>query len=72
MNVSAQTNMLSSTRNKQVVDEYLDREVSLGRVAGPIDPTVQPGIHINRFGVIQPGKYRLIVDLIIPRGPQRE
>ncbi len=71
-NVSAQTNMLSATRNKQVVDEYLDKEVSLGRVAGPVDPTAQPGIHINRFGVIekthQPGKYRLIVDLSYPEG----
>jgi len=46
--------------------------VSLGRVAGPVDPTTQPGIHINRFGVIekphQPGKYRLIVDLSYPEG----
>ncbi len=69
---SAQTNILSATRNKQVVDEYLDKEVRLGRVAGPVDPTAQPGIHINRFGVIekphQPGKYRLIVDLSYPEG----
>ncbi len=70
-----QTNMLSATRNKQAVDEYLDKEVSLGRVAGPIDPTAQPEIHINRFGVIEkpnhPGKYRLIVDLSYKRATAR-
>ncbi len=70
--VSAQTNMLSATRNGQVVDEYLAKEVRLGRVAGPVDPTTHPGIQINRFGVIekphQPGKFRLIVDLSHPEG----
>ncbi len=67
--VSAQNNMLSATRNPQVVDEYLEKAVRLGRVVGPFD---QPGSHIHKFGVIekphQSGEYRLIVDLSYPEG----
>ena len=70
--VSASTNMLSATKNPQVVDKYLDKEVKLGGVVGPMEVTDLPGIHVNRFGVIekphQPGKYRLIVDLSYPEG----
>lgn len=47
----------------KVVDEYLAKEVSRGRVAGPFaSPPLQP-LHISSFGVIpkegQPGKWRL-------------
>ena len=69
---SAQTNMLSAGRNQEVVDRYLEREVSLGRVIGPLSRQEVPGVHVSRFGVIekphQPGKYRLIVDLSHPEG----
>ena len=55
-----------------MVDRYLGREVSLGRVIGPLSRQEVPGVHVSRFGVIekphQPGKYRLIVDLSHPEG----
>ncbi len=69
---SARTNMQSATLNPQVVDQYLEKEVSLGRVAGPMAVEESLGVQVNRFGVIekphQPGKFRLIVDLSFPEG----
>ena len=65
--------MKSALVNPQVVEQYLPREVSLGRVAGPSSssPTSNQ-LHVNRFGVIpkrgQAGKWRLIVDLSHPSG----
>ena len=55
----------------QVVEEYLAKELELGRVIGPLTSgSLQ--LQINRFGVIpksgQPGKWRLIVDLSHPDG----
>ncbi len=66
-------NMPSAWNNREVVDQYLENEVQLGRVLGPVDPCKVPvRVVINRFGVIpkphQPGKWRLIVDLSHPRG----
>ncbi len=70
--VSARSNMQSAIENPRVVDEYLGKEVRLGRVAGPLDGSSRTVFHINRFGVIekphQPGKYRLIVDISYPEG----
>lgn len=41
-------------------------------VVGPLDQAEARGIHVSRFGVIpkshQPGKWRLIVDLLHPVG----
>ena len=66
--VSASRNMLSADVNPSVISDYLDKEVRLGRVVGPL-----PGdtaVHISRFGVVpkssQPGKWRLIIDLSAP------
>ncbi|MEM6772491.1 MAG: reverse transcriptase domain-containing protein, partial [Bacteroidota bacterium] len=64
----------SATRNKKsaeglpaIVEEYLNHEVTLGRVAGPFSFPPLPDLHISSFGVIpksgQPGKWRLIIDL---------
>ncbi len=57
---SARSNMLSATRNQEVVDKYLEKEVSLGRVIGPLNIQEMLGVHVSRFGVIekphQPGK----------------
>ena len=69
----ALSNMLSAMENAGVVQEYLDKEVSLGRVVGPISPELTPtGAQVSPFGVIpkssQPGKWRLIVDLSSPEG----
>ena len=64
--------MRSALQNRDVVEQYLAREVSLGMVAGPFtsSPFVRP-LHTNRFGVIsrrgRPGKWRLIVDLSFPQ-----
>ena len=53
------------------MDEYLQAEVKLSRVAGPIASPNLPKIHYSRFGVMpknhQPNKWRLIVDLSHPR-----
>ena len=64
--------MKSATDNPEVIDEYLAKEVRLGRVVGPVAPGCVPDVHVSRFGVIpknhQPGKWRLIVDLSHPSG----
>ena len=67
----ATSNMRSALGNAAVVQEYLDKEVSLGRIIGPVSPEMMPiGTQISPFGVIpkssQPG--RLIVDLSSPDG----
>ena len=69
---SAKSNMESARLHGKVVDEYLQTEMSLGRVAGPFIPDAIPDGHVSRFGVIpknhQPNKWRLIVDLSYPTG----
>ena len=69
---SAKSNMQSALVNPTVVDKYLEKEVGLGRVIGPLKLEEYPTVHISRFGVIpknhQPGKWRLIVDLSHPPG----
>ena len=64
--------MQSASKNKVVVDEYLRKEVELGRVVGPLNPAELPQTHTSRFEVIpkshQPGKWRLIVALSHPEG----
>ena len=67
--VSAKGNMQSARRHSLVVEEYLEKEVSMKRVVGPL--VDKPcGVQINKFGVIpknhQPGKWRIIVDLSSP------
>lgn len=68
----AKKNMLSAYQNPSVVDDYLAKEVSLGRVCGPLEVSVCPGLQVSRFGTIpkahQPGEFRLILDLSHPRG----
>ena len=69
---SAKKNMLSAQRNPQVIEEYLQGEVTKGNILGPFSPGTAPDTHINRFGAIpkkhQPGKWRLITDLSYPEG----
>ena len=69
----ATSNMRSALENAAVVQEYLEREASLGRIIGPVSPDVMPdGTQLSPFGVIpksnRPGKWRLIVDLSSPDG----
>ena len=49
---SARKNLKSAVVHPSVIDEYLQKEVSLGRLSGHYPPSSCPGIHINRFGVI--------------------
>ena len=62
--VGAKNNMQSALQHPE---DYLQNEIALGRVIGPVSMSRVPSIQINRFGVIpknhQPGKWRLIVDL---------
>ena len=67
--VSAKRNMRSALQHSSVVEEYLEKEISMHRIVGPLGGSVV-GVHINKFGVIpknhQPGKWRIIVDLSYP------
>ena len=69
---SARCNMLSAETNPEVVTAYLQEEVTLGRVLGPLPTGSVPGVQVSPFGVIPkghtPGKWRLIVDLSSPTG----
>ena len=67
----ATSNLRSALDNAAVVQECLKREVSLGRIIGPISYEARvAGTQLNPFGVIprssQPGKWLLIVDLSSP------
>ena len=69
----ASSNMRSALENVSVVQEYLDKEVTLGRIVGPVSPEMVPAsTQLSPFGVFpksnQPGKWRLIVDLSSPGG----
>ena len=64
----AKKNMRSATDNGTVVEEYLRKEVSAGRVIAGVQQAVQ----VSRFGAIpkagEPNSWRLIVDLSYPHG----
>ena len=65
------SNMPSAQDRPWVIDDYLAEECSLGRVVGPLDPSMVPQVHTNRFGVIPKGtsgRWRLIVDMSFPPG----
>ena len=64
-------NMSSAALNPQVVEEYLSKECSTGRIVGPLPRQEFPFVQISPFGVIPkstPGKWRLILDLSSPHG----
>ena len=69
---SAARNLEGALTHPQVVEVYLKEELSLGRVVGPLPPSLHAGCHVSRFGVIPKGhqqeKWRLIVDLSYPKG----
>ena len=64
--------MASALLNSQVIDNSLQSDVQIGRVAGPFSQPPLPVPHVSRFGVIpkrhQPGKWHLILDLSSPGG----
>lgn len=70
---SALANMGSATAHPEVVSAYIAKELSLGRMTGPLDHVSgHEGLHISCFGVIpkghNTGKWRLITDLSHPAG----
>ena len=69
---SASRNLNCALQHKEVVDEYLQKELAQHRISGPFLKKEVSRVNISRFGVIpkshQPDKWRLIVDLSFPRG----
>lgn len=58
--------MRSSLEHLGVIDEYLQLEVALGRIASPFSsPPFTIGVIPKNS---QPGKWRLILDLSLPQG----
>ena len=50
----ATLNMGSASKNAEVVQAYLDKEVMLGRIVGPIHPSSAPcGTQVSPIGVIR-------------------
>ena len=66
---SASANMFSAVQHPEIIDEYISKELRLGRI---LATSCHPAIHINRFGVIpkghNSGKWRLITGLSYPPG----
>ena len=69
---SARKNLMAVITHPDVVDDYLQNEITAGRVVGPFPAKSLPEVHISWFGVIpknhHPDKWRLIVDLSYPSG----
>ena len=49
---SSRKKLEGAIQHPDMVDEYLDKEMTLNRVAGPFTKAHLPGIQISRFGVI--------------------
>jgi hypothetical protein len=67
--------MLSAYMHPEVIQTYLDKEGTAGRMLGPFSTqalAVLPPLHVNHFWVIpkghDTGKWRLITDLSYPPG----
>ena len=68
---SSSHNLLSCLDHPRVVQSYIEKECSLGRMVGPFPQGEPSGLHLSPFGVIPKkakDKWRLIVDLSAPRG----
>ena len=68
----AKQNLPGALSHPEVVDEYLQTDISLGRVVGHFSLEALPAAHISTFGVIPKGhqsdKWHLIIDLSFPKG----
>ena len=53
-----------------MVEQYLTKEITAGRIIGPFSPIDIPGVQVSRMGVVpkhhQPNKRWLITDLSFP------
>ena len=69
---SSKRNLQSALLHPEVIDNYIQNELSAHRMAGPFSVDECCFVNINRFGVIpkhhQANKWRLIVDLSHPEG----
>ena len=67
---SAKANCPSALKQPSIIDEYLAKEVSLGRVFGHTAIPPIESLQVSRFGVIpkKDGGWRLILDLSFPFG----
>ena len=70
---SAARNLESASLHPEAVNEFIVKELSLGRLLGPFqEDTELPQLHINRIGVVSKGhnagKWRIITDLSFPHG----
>ena len=70
---SAARNLQSAQEHPEVIQQYLEKECSLGRMLGPFtkeELSSLPLCHVNRFRVIpkgmNTGKWHLITDLSFP------
>ena len=68
----AHRNMPSAEQHPEVIDRYLEAELTAGRILGPFSPGSILIGQINRLGVVPKGhtsgKWRLITDLSFPEG----
>ena len=65
------SNLLSAQQHPEVVDRYIDKELSAHRLAGPFSQPPFPSFRISPLGVVPkkaPGEYRLIQHLSYPNG----
>ncbi len=60
------SNMPTARDHPEVVRGFIETELRMGRVFGPIDSECLPLVQINRLGLVpknhQPGRWRVIVD----------
>ena len=65
---SAASNCPSANEHPAVIDEYLKKEVSLGRIFGPRQAPPLQNLHVSRFGLIpkKGNAWQLILDLSFP------
>ena len=62
--------LASALENPEVVQEYIQKEMGLGRIVAPMEKASAINLQVSPFGVIPkqhaPGQWRLIVDLSHP------
>ena len=64
-------NLLSAHQHPEVVDQYIEKELSSGRLAGPFPSSPFPYFRVSPLGVVpkkSPGEFRLIQHLSYPSG----
>ena len=69
---SSSRNHPSSLANTQVIRDYIQEEVSAGRMVGPLASQAISGVHCSPIGLVPKGRntgqWRMIVDLSCPDG----